>query len=378
MILADFTSFKAQKTHRSILISLKQPHLVLSSSSENGGLHSDLKYVINNQCCEGSALHPVAKDLHLLSRQELHQKVCAEVQTDPKLSAVITTAANMDYAAINTQTYDDTTVTAIATAGGEGNAGCAGDPAQWHESPDGIVPADKSFSGTINIILILHQSLSPSALVRSTISATEAKSAALQELAVPSKYSSSLSTGTGTDQIAAICPLADSPRFHWCGHHSKLGELIGLAVKSAVKEALRWQNGLEASRTRHLSYALGRFGLTRKYLVEQLKLGQNAPQTDFLLDSLQMLENDPRVSAQAYAIAAVLDRKQYGILPKASVQQNLVAQCALLATELGGKAQNYSTIHPVLHQEFLQDTQQFDIRKLVVRAIELGWEYKWK
>lgn len=377
MILADFPTFSAQKIHRSLLVSLKSPHLVLSTSSENGGLQRDLQYVINNQCCEGSALHPVAKTLHLLSRPELHRKVCAEVNVDPQLTAALTTAANMDYAALDTQVFADAAVTAIATAGVEGNAGCAGDPAQWHEGEKGYVSVE-AVSGTINIILIFHQSLSAGALTRSVISATEAKSAALMELAVASKYSSSLSTGTGTDQIAAICPQAENPRFNWCGHHAKLGELIGVAVKNAVKEALRWQNGMEASRTRHLTHALGRFGLDRAYLQSQLQLARNAEQAQFMLDSLQMLENDPRVSAQAYAIAAVLDRAQYGILPPASAQQNLIAQCALLATELGGNPHYFAEIHEILQREFATQSAEFEARKLVVRTLELGWEYKWK
>ena len=44
------------------------------------------------------------------------------------------------------------------------------------------------------------------------------------------------------------------------GHHAKLGELIGKSVRRATLEALRWQNGLEASHTRSVFHALQRFG----------------------------------------------------------------------------------------------------------------------
>lgn len=66
-------------------------------------------------------------------------------------------------------------------------------------------------------------------IVRAIITATEAKTAALQDLKVPSTYSPEvLATGTGTD---------------FTGGHSKMGELIGRAVYRAVREGLCKQNG---------------------------------------------------------------------------------------------------------------------------------------
>ena len=47
----------------------------------------------------------------------------------------------------------------------------------------------------------------------------------------------------------------------------KLGEIIGVAVRDATLEALRWQNGLEASYTRGLCHALGRYGVTEAALM---------------------------------------------------------------------------------------------------------------
>ena len=44
------------------------------------------------------------------------------------------TAANMNYAAVSTETDDAVEVTAVVTAGVEGNATCAGDPATWRET----------------------------------------------------------------------------------------------------------------------------------------------------------------------------------------------------------------------------------------------------
>ena len=50
----------------------------------------------------------------------------------------------------------------------------------------------------------------------------------------------------------------------------KVGELIGLTVRRATVEALRWQNGLEASYTRGLFHALGRYGLKEANVFDDL------------------------------------------------------------------------------------------------------------
>ena len=89
---------------------------------------------------------------------------------------------------------------------------------------------------------------------------TEAKSAALQRLAVPSCYSPDLATGTGTDQFCVAAPIEGGVPLTSASPHMKVGELIGLCVRRATLEALRWQNGLEPSFTRGVFHALGRHG----------------------------------------------------------------------------------------------------------------------
>ena len=83
----------------------------------------------------------------------------------------------------------------------------------------------------------------------------------LARLAVPSRYSSDLATGTGTDQYCAAAPIDGAPPLTSASPHVKLGELVGLAVRRATMECLRWQNGLEPSYTRSLVHALGRYGI---------------------------------------------------------------------------------------------------------------------
>lgn len=51
---------------------------------------------------------------------------------DPARSTGIGTAARMENAAIVEETYEELKVAACVTAGVEGNAGCAGDPAGYY------------------------------------------------------------------------------------------------------------------------------------------------------------------------------------------------------------------------------------------------------
>src|SRR5204862_2252686 len=92
------------------------------------------------------------------------------------------------------------------------------------------------------------------ALARAVVTMTEAKSAALQRLAVPSCYSADLATGTGTDQFCVAAPMAGerpltsaSPHVragrgqrslssHRCGH----AELIGAGARRQVRRVATW------------------------------------------------------------------------------------------------------------------------------------------
>jgi hypothetical protein len=151
-------------------------------------------------------------------------------------------------------------VTAVVTAGVEGNATAAGEPAHWRETEGGIekVPA---CAGTINTMLFISRPLTAATLARAVVTMTEGKSAALQRLAVPSRRHLDLATGTGTDQYCIAAPLTGSRVLTSASPHMKLGELVGLVTREATLEALRWQNGLEASYTRGVFHALGRYGV---------------------------------------------------------------------------------------------------------------------
>ena len=133
-------------------------------------------------------------------------------------------------------------VTCFATVGC-GNALSAGDPA-------GIITekAAQWCLHTINMIALVQPGLSDRAMVEAIQIATEGRVRALYEAGIQSSASNLLATGTGTDCIAIVS--LDAAGATYCGKHTKLGELIGLAAFTAVKKGLMLGAATSASTPR--------------------------------------------------------------------------------------------------------------------------------
>lgn len=156
--------------------------------------------------------------------------------------AQMSTAADMDNLAIVTRRHGPLTVTVLATAGARGNAQRTGVDTGSHIEGMDDASQDKP-AGTINLLALTNIELSDAALARALITVTEGKTAALQDLAVPSSYTpGAQATGTGTDSIIVVSGTA-APRASYTGGHSRIGELLGKAAHAAVIEALGKQNG---------------------------------------------------------------------------------------------------------------------------------------
>lgn len=147
------------------------------------------------------------------------------------------TGADMDNLSIQRKEFKDMAVVALVTAGVRGNALRMGkDTGDYYEP------------GTINIILLPNMALSPRAMTRAIVSATEGKSAALLDMDVRSSYQPRRyrATGTGTDNIIVV--QGSGTALENAGGHSKLGELIGKAVYAGVQDAIHRQNALTLRR----------------------------------------------------------------------------------------------------------------------------------
>lgn len=369
-VLASLPKSTVKRRGRFIVTDLLADHGVISTSPINGGQTDGLRHLVNHQCCEGKDHNDRFDVIVAQGETFYHETVCAEIELPPARTAVMATAANMNYAACASRSDADVEVLAVVTAGVETNAVCAGDPASSRELSEGVVAVP---IGTINTILLSNMPLSPAALARTVITMAEAKSAALQRLAVPSCYSSDLATGTGTDQYCIAAPLEGRRTLRSASPHMKFGEIIGLAVRDATLEALRWQNGLEASYTRGLFHALGRYGIREKTIYDRLAPLLDAGSLDLLRKNNKSVFYEPLVGAAAYAVASVLDRARFGTLPASSLKDALVQQTASLAASLAAKPDLWPQFRAALHAATVNEPVE-----LVLHAIALGWSEKWQ
>src|SRR6185295_7397812 len=186
-------------------------------------------------------------------------------------------------------------------------------------------------------MLIVDRPLTPAALARVVVTMTEGKSAALHRLAVPSKLHVDLATGTGTDQFCIAAPVSGGRALTSASPHMKLGELVGLATRKATMEALRWQNGLEASYTRGVFYALGRYGVKEATFFEDSAPFLGESDLELLRKNAKGALYEPLVGAAAHALATSCDRVRFGTLPAAVAADAMAQQAATLAANLAAQ-----------------------------------------
>ncbi len=365
-------TFTVYRRGRFVVAALGESHRVLTTSSCSGGLTTALRHLVNHQSCEATDHVEKNAEITALGLGGYHRAVCEQLGLAPEATAVMGTAANMIYAAHETISFADLRVDVIVTAGVEGNAACAGDPAGWIETPEGwnkLPPV----SGTINTIVIANQPIVPEAMVRGLITVTEGKTAALMDLGVSSRHSQDLATGTGTDQICFAAPTAEN-RFQYTStsQHCKLGELLGLGVRTATKRALQWQNGLEPSLTRSLVHALRRFGFSEASLIDAMRGRLSETSMRLFEKNRNALLYEPQVSAAAYAFAGVFDRVRFGVLPASTGRDVLRQQAATMAASVAARCEDWYIFWQKL------DVNLDRPLDAVFDAVALGWTAKWQ
>lgn len=168
--------------------------------------------------------------------RRIKQKMAKRLGTEEENIAEVGTAADMDHLAVVTKEYKPFVVTALVTAGAKTNALRSG-------VDEGLHVEGEEPKGTVVIFILTNAKLTDGAMARALITMTEAKTAAFQDLSVPSSYTKNVqATGTGTDSIIVVSGTA-GPQVTYTGGHSKIGELIGKAVHEAVVRALGKQDG---------------------------------------------------------------------------------------------------------------------------------------
>jgi adenosylcobinamide amidohydrolase len=371
-ILHSDELISVRRQGRFVVADLLRPHRVLSTSVRHGGQADHIRHLVNHQSCEGSAHHDRHRMITESGLDGYHETVCSEAALPADDTAVMGTAANMNYLSIARAEDEGVSAMAAVTAGVEGNATTAGEPAVWREGASGIqrVPV---YEGTINIMLFINRPLTAAALARVVVTMTEGKSAALQRLAVPSKRHADLATGTGTDQYCVAVPITGPNTLTSASPHMKLGELVGAVTRDATIEALRWQNGLEMSYTRGVFHALGRYGVKETTFFDDIAPLLDDGDLELLRKNAKAALFEPCVGAAAHALGVVSDRIRYGTLPRASAADALVQQAALLAANLAAQLHRFAEFRQSLGAYADQDT-----KTLTLRAFALGWSEKWR
>ena len=215
--------------NKTLMIDFSQPMKIVSTlEGERTGIHTVGNHYSPPPCW--AIEHQKGLDQ---SRALVYSVIGVSADT----SSFLFTGANMDHLSIVHKQLKDMKVYALVTAGVKSNALRMGkDEGKYYEP------------GTINMILLSNMKLSPRAMTRAIISATEAKTAALMDLDVrssvaPRRYQA---TGTGTDNILVV--QGTGIPINLAGGHSRMGELIARAVYQGVQEAVSKQNALVAGR----------------------------------------------------------------------------------------------------------------------------------
>lgn len=376
-----YSGVELHREEKIIYARFLKPHNVLSTCRVAGGLRSDLAYLYNHQSCEPAGHSRCLPSMAYRDPRQYSRIICARHNLDDERCATLGTAANMHNACIAREQFRDLMVVAVCTGGVEANAGRVGDPASVAETPQGferLHPAGEvPGPGTINTMLFLSKPLIPGALVRCIMTATEAKTAVLQELAVNSRYSDSLATGTGTDQIAVAAMVSDEPPLTSAGKHAKLGELIGRAVYAAIKGTLALQNHLTPAGQCSLKIHLERLGIKRAGLIDTICSFLDQDQAELLRANFMALERDPLTVAAVAALVHLRDKIAWGVLPRTCWSEIMAGYSAQVACAVSGDYSRFDHYRLVL-ASVTRETDNGAVIALTCRALALGFAEKWR
>ena len=379
MKLGKYGGVDVYRIQKMLVLRFNKPHRVISTCRVNGGLHDDLECIFNHQSCEPAGHSRKGLKTILSAPERYLQGLCERFEL-PEKTASLGTAANMNYAAIETQSFRNLEVTAICTGGVEANAGRVGDPASVWENDGVFEPLDtvgKESQGTINTMLIINRELTRGAMVRTIMTATEAKTAVLQELAVSSRYSEGLATGTGTDQIAVACALAGDKPLTSAGKHAKLGELIGVVVSEAIRKTLALQNSLTPENQRSILAHVRRFGATRESMTEAVAGRLQQETAEVFRRNFPSLDRDPMAVGALCSLVHTRDKIVWGILPQSCMKEIFSMHGAQLAAAICHRTDRYEEFFKTLSMKSI-DVKGHDFLQFVYACCALGYSEKWK
>jgi len=189
----------------------------LNSSVLGGGFYTPY-FVVNQQVDKGySGSDPVGDLIRKIEEIGLVADECVGMMT----------AALIKHAAIEYEIESQISVVAVVTAGTSNAMAAGGTPP----------PFTFDRVGTINIILLIDGNLTEGGMVNAVITATEAKTMALQDLQIKDVFMGEPASGTSTDAVV-IAVTGKGERLPYAGTATQLGGMIGRTVRKSVTKAM--------------------------------------------------------------------------------------------------------------------------------------------
>jgi len=380
MLIGKYDGIEIHRKEKILYVNFLVQYRVISTCSVNGGLRDDLEGIANHQLCE--PLGHDRKGLKIISESPFGylKSVCEKYGLSPEKIALLGTAANMNHAAVELQEYRGLQVVAISTGGVKTNAGRAGDPATIYEKDGKFISTKGEVDephGTINTIIIINKELTHGAMVRSLVTASEAKAAALQELTINSRYSSGLATGTGTDQIGIASRLTGETPLTSAGKHTKLGELIGLTVKNSIKKTLALQDSLTPQSQRSAKVHLERFGIDEESMIEKVCSFLDEEKAELLKKNFATINSDSITVAATASLVHLRDKIEWGILPENCLPEIFSSYGAQLSASISGKFERVGYYRESLSCEQMGIRNQ-TFTNFICKSFALGFREKWE
>ena len=270
---------------------------------------------------------------HHLGLQKTTQRTLALFGVTPENSAFLHTGADVIHMGLSEQAAEGLRVTVLATAGVKGNA--------MRASLDQGLFVEH---GTINQIVLTNRTLSPAAMTRCLITATEAKTAVLEDLDIRSSYTGVAATGTGTDNVLVVS--GHGPTASMSGGHTKLGELVARASYAAVRQAVENSNRLFANRDIFQRLTERKAGLSR--LEALCSLRNHSIDRRKLCAALESLLCQSRYAGFMAQALALADSHERGLVQDTTTFDTL---CLAIASELAGKP--VSSLKPIFTETTL-------------------------
>lgn len=354
---------KIEKQNRCLIAKFAGKRKVMGSSAwHNGGYKENLTAIFNHDVHPGESMECPYKN----QTEEYRKKfIIEELGLNYETTAYMATIVSMDDAVIETMSYGEITITAVVTASLELNATRVGDNATCYEKKGENIDLRP---GTINTMLFCNCDMTPGCMARAIMTATEAKTAQIQELLIPSLHSSGIATGSGTDNIMIIADGESENTLTYAGSHGKLGELIGKTVMKATKGALFKHSGLSSESQHNLFARICRYDLNREYFEERVKELPDQYDKGAVMEEILNINKDGVVVGIASLYVHLLDQLQWKMI---SEEEALICATFLLR-QLMEYMDLDATIEKLTDIDTIERPLACSIIKIAVDKLEKG------